>query len=99
MLALLTSGVDAVAGGGDEGAAVALVGHVPDERGHVGVRGQLAASRFERVGAAGVDDQAPPAGGEGAGQRQAEAARGAGDDRGGWHEPTVRRALPTRYRE
>ena len=60
--------VDAVAGGGDEGAAVALVGDVADQRRHVGVRGQLAAGRLERVGAAGVDDQAPAGGRRGRGR-------------------------------
>jgi hypothetical protein len=96
---VVDEGVDSVAGGGDEGAAVALVGHVADQRGHVGVRGQLAAGCFERVGAASVDDQAPATGGEGAGERQTEAARGAGDDRGGCHGPTVRPPPPARYRE
>jgi hypothetical protein len=33
-------------------------------------------------GVAGVDDQAPAVGGEGAGQREAEASRGAGDECG-----------------
>ena len=34
-----------------------------------------------------------------AGERQPEAARGAGDDRGGSHATTVRRPPPVRYRE
>ena len=58
-------------------------------------RGRLAS----RVGAAGVDDQAPAAGGQGTGERQAEAARGAGDDRCGCHGPKVRSAAPAGYRE
>jgi hypothetical protein len=41
---------------------------------------------FERRAVAGVDDEPPAGGGQCARQRQAEAARGAGDDPGG-HGP------------
>src|SRR5207249_1869119 len=54
---------------------------------------KLARGLLEWLTFAGVDDEAPAALGERAGERQAEAARSAGDDRGR-HGPDGRRRAP-----
>ena len=56
------------------------VGDVAGDRDDLGELGQLGARGLERVGAAGVDDEAPRAPRELARQGEAEAARGAGDE-------------------
>ena len=67
-----------VAGGLDERAPVLRVGDVAGDRDDAG---EAARPRgVERVGVARVDDDAPAALGERAGEREAEAARGPGDD-------------------
>ena len=75
--------VDPVAGGGDERLAVARVGDVAGQRVDGRALRQLRAGALEGVGAAGVDHEPVAAGGELAGEGEAEAARGAGDDRDG----------------
>ena len=84
MEALLTSRSNGPAGGGDERVAVPRIGDVAGERDHLGPLPQRRGGLLQRDAVAGVDHEPPAALGEAAGERESEAARGAGDDCG-WH--------------
>ena len=81
--------VDAVARGLDQLGAVGGVGDVAGDRDDLAQGAELGRGALQRAGAAGVDDQAPAVAGQGAREREAEAAGGAGDD-GGGHGPHAR---------
>ena len=70
--------------GGDQRRPVLGVAHIAGERGDVGDPGEFGGDLVQGPGLASVDDEAPPPLGERTGQRESEAAGGAGDD-GGRH--------------
>ena len=79
---MLTSEVEVAEfrGGRDERGAVRVVADVAGDGAHRRARREFGGGGVEGGRVAGVDDEGPTLGGEGPGQGEAEAPRGAGDD-------------------